>query len=46
MFCLGRRGGEMGNGGFVLYLVLRKGDCDVSGRAWVEKKSVGGGCRI
>ena len=46
MFCLGRRGGEMGDGGCVLYLVLRRGDCDVSGRSWVEVSSVGGGSRI
>ena len=33
MFCLGRRGGEMGDGGSVLYLVLRMGDCGVLGRS-------------
>ena len=29
MFCLGRRGGEMGDGGSVLYLVLRIGEYGV-----------------
>ena len=46
MLCLGRRGGEMGDGGFVLYLVLRMGDRGVSGRSWVEVRSFGGGSRI
>ena len=27
MFCLGRRGGDMGGGGCLLYLVLRIWDC-------------------
>ena len=46
MFCLGRRGGEMGDGGYVLYITLRMGDCGVSGRSWVEVRSDGGGSRI
>jgi hypothetical protein len=29
MFCLGRRGGDMGDGGYVLYLVLHIGECGV-----------------
>ena len=29
MFCLGRRGGDMGDGGFVLYLLLRIGESGV-----------------
>ncbi len=46
MFCMERCGGEMGDGGFVLYLVLRMGDCGVSGRSRLEVRSVGGGSRI
>ena len=33
MFCLGRRGGEMRDGGSVLYLVLRIGEYGVSNRS-------------
>ena len=33
MFCLGRRGGEMGDGGYVLYIILRIWDCGVSGES-------------
>ena len=37
IFCLGRHGGEMGDGGSVLYLlVLRIKEYGVSGRSWVE----------
>ena len=46
MLCLGRRGGEMGDGGSVLYLVLRMGDCGVLGRSWVEVRSDGNGSKI
>ena len=46
MFCLGRRVGEMGDGGSVLYLVLRIGEYDVLGRSWVEVGSGGGGRKI
>ena len=43
MFCLRMRGGEMGDGGFVMYLVLRIGEYGVSGRSRVEMGSGGGG---
>jgi len=43
---MGRRGGEMGDGGSVLYLVLRIGDCGVSGKNSVEVRSDGGGGKI
>ena len=46
MFCLGRRGGETGDGGSVLYIVLRIGKCGVSGRSWVEARSDSGGSKI
>ena len=46
MVCLGRRGGEMGDAGYVSCLVSRMGDCGVSGRSWVDVGSVGGGSRI
>ncbi len=46
MFCLERRGGEMGDGGFLLYLVLRMGDYGVSDRSCVEVRLVGGGSRV
>ena len=46
MFCMGRRGGEMLDGGFVLYLVLRIEEYGVSGRSWVEVGSGGGGRKI
>ncbi len=36
MFCLGRLGGEMGDCGSVLYLVLRIGEYDASDKSWVE----------
>ena len=36
MFCLERRGGEMGGCGSVMYLVLRIGEYGVSGMSWVE----------
>ena len=46
MFCLGRRGGEMGDGGSILCLVLRMGDSGVLGRRWVEVGSDGNGSKI
>jgi hypothetical protein len=46
MFCLGRRGGEMGDGGSVLYLGLRIGEYGVSSRSWIEVGSGGGGRKI
>ena len=44
--CLGRRGGDMEDGWSVLYIVLRLGDCGVSGRVWVEVRSDGAGSKI
>jgi hypothetical protein len=46
IFCLGRRYGEMGDGGSILYLVLRMGDCGVLHRSWVEVRSDSGGSKI
>ena len=46
MFCLGKRGGEMGDGGSVLYLALPMGDHGVLGRSWVEMRSDSGGSKI
>ena len=46
MFCLGRRGGEMMDGGCIMYLVLRICECNVSGRSWVEVRSDSGGSKI
>ena len=46
MFCMGRRGGEMRGGGYVIYLVLRIEEYVVSGRSWVEVGSGGGGRKI
>jgi hypothetical protein len=46
MFCLGRRGGETGDGGSVLYLNLRIGEYGRSRRSWVEVGSGGGGRKI
>jgi hypothetical protein len=39
IFCLGRRGGDMWDGGSVLYLVLRIWECGMLGRSWVEVRS-------
>jgi len=36
----------MGVGGSVLYLVVRIGDCGVSGKSWVEVRSDGGWGKI
>jgi hypothetical protein len=46
LFCLGRRGGEMGDGGYVLYLALRIGEYGRSGRSWAQEGSGGGGRKI
>jgi hypothetical protein len=46
MFCLGMRGGEMGDGGSILYLALRIDEYGRSGRSWVEVGSGGDGRKI
>ena len=46
MFCLGRRGGEMGDGGSAVHLVLRIGEYSVSDKNWVEVRSGSGGSKI